>query len=141
RRQTGARVVDRACQQRPCARCSDRLLGRSPARGWRRAGPLDPGAAAGLTPCGWNIACGRRGCSIFPPAKGPSMAQVFKSIELVGVSPGGFDDAVRVAVKRASETMRGLRWLEVVDQRAYLKDGAVEEFQVTVRVWFELEDQ
>ena len=69
------------------------------------------------------------------------MAQVFKSIELVGVSPGGFDDAVRVAVKRASETMRGLRWLEVVDQRAYLKDGAVEEFQVTVRVWFELEDQ
>jgi len=69
------------------------------------------------------------------------MSQVFKSLELVGVSPGGFDDAVRIAVKRASESMRGLRWLEVMDQRAHLRDGAVHEFQVTVRVWFELEAQ
>ena len=68
------------------------------------------------------------------------MTQVFKSIELVGISPDGFDDAVRVAVKRAGESMRGLRWLEVMDQRAYIKGGAVHEFQVTVRVWFELED-
>ncbi len=69
------------------------------------------------------------------------MPQVFKSIELVGVSPEGFDHAVRVAVKRASESMRGLRWLEVVDQRAHIEGGDVKEFQVTVRVWFELEDQ
>jgi dodecin len=69
------------------------------------------------------------------------MPQVFKSIELVGVSSDGFDHAVRVAVKRASESMRGLRWLEVMDQRAYIKGGDVQEFQVTVRVWFELEDQ
>lgn len=68
------------------------------------------------------------------------MSQVFKSIELVGVSPDSFDQAVRVAVKRASESMRGLRWLEVMDQRAYIKGGDVQEFQVTVRVWFELED-
>lgn len=68
------------------------------------------------------------------------MAQVFKSIELVGVSSGSFDDAVRVAVKRAGESMRDLRWLEVMDQRAYIKGGEVQEFQVTVRVWFELEN-
>ena len=67
------------------------------------------------------------------------MPQVFKSIELVGVSSGSFDDAVRVAVKRAGESMRDLRWLEVMDQRAYIKGGEVQEFQVTVRVWFELE--
>lgn len=67
------------------------------------------------------------------------MAKVFKSIELVGVSPDNFDQAVRVAVQRASESMRGLRWLEVMDQRAYIKGGDVQEFQVTVRVWFELE--
>ena len=64
-----------------------------------------------------------------------------ESIELVGGSPEGFDHAVRVAVKRASESMRGLRWLEVVDQRAHIEGGDVKEFQVTVRVWFELEDQ
>lgn len=69
------------------------------------------------------------------------MPQVFKSIELVGVSSDSFDKAVRVAVKRASESMRNLRWLEVMDQRAYIKGGDVQEFQVTVRVWFELEDQ
>jgi len=66
------------------------------------------------------------------------MAKVFKSIELVGVSPSSFDEAVRVAVKRAGDTMRNLRWLEVMDQRAYIEGGDVNEFQVTVRIWFEL---
>ena len=68
------------------------------------------------------------------------MAQVFKSVELVGVSPASFDEAVRVAVKRAGESMRGLQWLEVIEQRAYLDKGDVREFQVKVRIWFELED-
>ena len=67
------------------------------------------------------------------------MPEVFKSLELVGVSEVGFDDAVRVAVKRAGETMRNLRWLEVMDQRAYIKGGDVQQFQVTVRIWFELD--
>lgn len=67
------------------------------------------------------------------------MSDVFKSIELVGVSEKSFDDAVRVAVKRASETMRNLRWLEVMDQRAYIKGGDVQQFQITLRLWFELE--
>lgn len=69
------------------------------------------------------------------------MAKVFKSIELVGVSPSSFDEAVRVAVKRAGETMRDLRWLEVMDQRAYIEGGEVNEFQVTVRIWFELGEE
>lgn len=67
------------------------------------------------------------------------MAQVYKSIELVGVSQKSFDEAVRTAVKRASESMRNLQWLEVLDQRAYIKGGDVQEFQITVRIWFELE--
>ena len=69
------------------------------------------------------------------------MAQVFKSIELVGVSENSFDEAVRVAVRRAGESIRSLQWLEVMDQRAYIKGGEVQEFQVTVRVWFELEEK
>ncbi len=68
------------------------------------------------------------------------MAKVFKSIELVGVSQNSFDEAVRVAVKRAGESMRDLRWLEVMDQRAYIEGGDVNEFQVTVRIWFELNE-
>jgi dodecin len=69
------------------------------------------------------------------------MAQVYKSIELVGVSQDSFDEAVRVAVKRAHESMRNLQWLEVIDQRAYIKGGDVSEFQITVRIWFELEQE
>lgn len=68
------------------------------------------------------------------------MAQVFKSLELVGVSADGFDEAVRAAVRRAGESLRHLRWLEVMDQRAYIEGGDVREFQATVRVWFELEE-
>ncbi|MEX2570519.1 MAG: dodecin [Gemmatimonadota bacterium] len=68
------------------------------------------------------------------------MSEVFKSIELVGVSTDSFDEAVRLAVRRAAETVRGLRWLEVQDQRAYIKGGDVQEFQVKVRIWFELDE-
>ncbi len=68
------------------------------------------------------------------------MSQVFKSIELVGASEQSFEDAVRVAVKRAGESMRSLQWLEVLEQRAALSGGDVRQFQVKVRVWFELED-
>ena len=67
------------------------------------------------------------------------MTQVYKSVELVGVSAASFDEAVRVAVKRAGETIRGLQWLEVLEQRAYLHDGELREFQVKVRIWFSLE--
>lgn len=69
------------------------------------------------------------------------MAQVYKSIELVGVSKQSFDEAVRVAVRRAGESVRGLQWLEVMEQRAYITGGDVQEFQVKVRVWFELEGE
>jgi len=68
------------------------------------------------------------------------MTEVYKSVELVGASEQSFDDAVRIAVKRAGNSLRNLQWLEVMDQRAYIKGGDVRQFQVTVRVWFELED-
>lgn len=65
---------------------------------------------------------------------------VFKSLELVGTSSQSFDDAARVAVKRAGESMRDLEWMEVVEQRGYINGGEINEFQVKVRVWFKLED-
>lgn len=65
---------------------------------------------------------------------------VYKSLELVGTSPQGFDEAVRAAVKRAGESMRDLEWMEVVEQRGYIKGGEINEYQVKVRVWFKLEE-
>ncbi len=68
------------------------------------------------------------------------MSEVYKSVELVGVSSKSFDDAVRVAVKRAGATMRELQWFEVLEERGYIKGDEVNEFQVKVRIWFGLDD-
>ncbi len=68
------------------------------------------------------------------------MSGVFKSIEMVGTSGTSFDDATRAAVRRAGESMRDLEWLEVVEQRGYIKDGEINEFQVKVKLWFKLEE-
>ena len=67
------------------------------------------------------------------------MGQVYKSIEMVGTSEASFDDAVRSAVKRAAESMRDLEWFEVCEQRGYIRDGGIREFQVSVKLWFKLE--
>lgn len=65
---------------------------------------------------------------------------VYKSLELVGTSPQGFDEAARTAVKRAGESMRDMEWMEVVEQRGYIKGGEIHEFQVKLKLWFKLED-
>ncbi len=67
------------------------------------------------------------------------MSGVFKSIEMVGTSGESFDDAVRAAVQRAGETMRDLEWMEVVEQRGYIRGGVIHEYQVKVKLWFKLE--
>jgi len=68
------------------------------------------------------------------------MGGAYKAIEMVGTSEQSFDDAARSAVRRAGETMRGLEWIEVLEQRGYIREGELREFQVKVKVWFKLED-
>jgi dodecin len=65
---------------------------------------------------------------------------VYKSIELTGSSRKGVEDAIQVAVKKASETVRNLRWFQVTDTRGYLEKGKVAYWQVTVKIGFTLED-
>ena len=64
---------------------------------------------------------------------------VYKTIELVGSSTAGGDDAVRVAIARAAETVRNMRWFEVVETRGYIEQGKIAHWQVTVKVGFTLE--
>ena len=68
------------------------------------------------------------------------MGGAYKAIELVGTSEQSFDDAARAAVRRAGETMRDLEWMEVLEQRAYLRGSEIREFQVKVKIWFKLDD-
>ncbi len=67
------------------------------------------------------------------------MAATYKVIELVGVSPVSFAEAVKAAVEEASKTVRNMNWFEVVEERGRIADGKVAEFQVTIKVGFKLE--
>ena len=64
---------------------------------------------------------------------------VYKTVELVGSSSQGFDAAVETAIKRASETLRNLRWFEVVETRGHIENGRVAHWQVTLKVGFTLD--
>jgi dodecin len=65
---------------------------------------------------------------------------VYKTIELVGSSTRGMEDAVQRAITKAAETVRNLRWFEVVDTRGHLEGGKVAHWQVTLKVGFTLEE-
>jgi flavin-binding protein dodecin len=62
--------------------------------------------------------------------------RTYKLIELVGVSGTDVSDAIRNAVHRAGQTLRGLDWFEVQQIRGTIKDGEVDLFQVTMKVGF-----
>jgi flavin-binding protein dodecin len=69
-----------------------------------------------------------------------SMGHVYKVVELVGSSTISIEDAINTAVSRASDTLRNLRWFEVLHTRGHIEEGQTVHFQVTLRVGFTLEE-
>jgi flavin-binding protein dodecin len=67
------------------------------------------------------------------------MSGTYKVIELVGISPVSFAEAVKSAVAEASKTIRHMDWFEMVNERGSIVDGKVAEFQVTLKVGFKIE--
>lgn len=77
-----------------------------------------------------------------PSLSGAAMSEhVYKTIELVGSSTKGVEDAVQKAVAKAAETVRNLRWFEVVETRGHIEKGRVAHWQVTLKLGFTLEDE
>ncbi|MCE4226691.1 dodecin domain-containing protein [Methylobacterium sp. C25] len=64
---------------------------------------------------------------------------VYKIVELVGSSPNSIEDAIQGAVSRANQTIRNLRWFEVVETRGHIEDGKVHHYQVTLKAGFTME--
>ena len=64
---------------------------------------------------------------------------VYKKIELTGSSKTSIEDAVGVAIAKASESLRNIHWFEVVETRGLVENGKVSHWQVTVKVGFTLE--
>lgn len=65
---------------------------------------------------------------------------VYKTIELVGSSTKGMEDAVQNAIAKAAETVRNLRWFQVTETRGHIDGGRVAHWQITLKVGFTLED-
>jgi flavin-binding protein dodecin len=61
---------------------------------------------------------------------------VYRLSEIVGSSPESVDDAIRTAIRKASETVRNIEWFEATQIRGYVGDGDVAHFQVTLKVGF-----
>ena len=59
---------------------------------------------------------------------------------ITAASPQGFDSAVREGVQRASKTLRGITGVHILEQKAKVMDGRIDEFRVTREVTFVLED-
>jgi len=65
---------------------------------------------------------------------------IYKKIEITGTSDKSSNDAVEKAIAKASNSIQNLRWFEVVETRGSIKDGAVDRWQVTVKIGFTMKD-
>ncbi len=59
-----------------------------------------------------------------------------KVIELIGISEESFDDAVRQAVAKASESINGITGVEVMSMNARVSDGEIRQYRAAVKVAF-----
>jgi flavin-binding protein dodecin len=65
---------------------------------------------------------------------------VYKQIELTGSSTKSSDDAVRVAITKASKTLRNIHWFEVTETRGHVENGEIAHWQVTLKVGIRIDD-
>ncbi len=63
----------------------------------------------------------------------------YKIIELAGSSSVSIQEAVQNAIGKASQTLRGLRWFQMVETRGHIEDGKVMHYQVILKVGFTLQ--
>lgn len=68
------------------------------------------------------------------------MDHIYKTVELVGSSTTGTEDAIRNAVAKAAQSLRNLRWFQVIETRGHIEGNQVAHWQVTIKVAFTLED-
>jgi len=61
---------------------------------------------------------------------------VYKIIEIVGTSPTSWEEAAKVAVETASQTLEDLRIAEVVKQDVTIENGKVTGFRVRLTISF-----
>jgi hypothetical protein len=64
---------------------------------------------------------------------------VYRLTEVVGSSETSVAEAIRAAVRKASQTVRNIEWFEAKEIRGQVVDGDVAYFQVTVKLGFRVD--
>lgn len=65
---------------------------------------------------------------------------VARVTEITSSSTKSVDDAITGGLKRASKTLRGITGLEVESIKAKVGNGKIQEYRVTLRITFVLEE-
>ncbi len=64
---------------------------------------------------------------------------VYKMIEVIGTSKTSWEDAARVAIETAGESLRDLRVAEITKLDVRLDDGEIVEYRARVMISFKFE--
>ncbi len=64
---------------------------------------------------------------------------VYKMIEVIGTSPTSWEEAARVAIETAGESLRDLRVAEITKLDVRLDDGEIVEYRARVMISFKFE--
>ena len=64
---------------------------------------------------------------------------VYKMIEVVGTSKTSWEDAARIAIETAGESLRDLRVAEITKLDVRLDDGEIVEYRARVMISFKFE--
>ena len=67
------------------------------------------------------------------------MNSVARVTEISAESEVGFEDAIKVGIDRANETLRGVKSAWVKEQSVQIEDGTVRTYRVNLLVTFLLE--
>lgn len=67
------------------------------------------------------------------------MDHTYKKIEITGSSEESYQKAVENAVAKAGESVRNMRWFEVVETRGHIDDQKIAHWQVTIKIGFTID--
>lgn len=65
---------------------------------------------------------------------------VYKTVHITGSSATSAEDAVRLAIQKASSTVHNLRWFKVLETRGHIENGRIAHWQATIELGFKLDD-
>ncbi len=65
---------------------------------------------------------------------------VARVTEVISSSAVSFEDAVKRGIERANKTLKNVQGAWVKDQKVVVKDGAITEYRVTLKITFVLVD-